>query len=339
MNQRAGWMIFAASVLAMTALVGWLAAERMAQRAGAESPTCVLPSLPAQHPYQGMVWVPAGLAEIGDRVYAEEMPLRRVQVEGFWMDRTEVTNTEFAVFVAATGYITVAERQLDATRQASPSPEMLQAGVAVFKAPAELQGGADLTQWWKFVPGANWRHPGGSGTSIDGRGSHPVVGVTIEDAWAYARWKGRVLPTEAQWEWAARGARPEPVQSRDQPKQANTWQGFFPVVNTASDGFVGVAPVGCYEPNALGLYDMVGNVWELTADPWSDHPGGLSASSVQTARGASATHAAQHVIKGGSFLCAPTYCMRYRPGARQPQETDLATTHVGFRTILNAPKP
>jgi sulfatase modifying factor 1 len=207
--------------------------------------------------------------------------------------------------VEATNYVTVAERETNP-------------GAAVFVMPS---GDADLStaaSWWNYVKGANWQHPGGPDTSIDGRENLPVTALAYEDVAAYAKWKGRAVPTEAQWEWAARAGKPE---TTDQPKDANTWQGVFPLINTAEDGFEGIAPVGCFKPNAFGLHDMLGNVWEWTS----------SAHDTQAPKA--------RVIKGGSYLCAPNYCLRYRPAARQRQEEDLGTTHLGFRTILNAPGP
>ena len=258
----------------------------------------------ALHP--GMVWIPAGTFEMGDDVYPEEAPRRIVSVDGFWMNRTEVTNAEFAAFVKATNYVTLAER---------PG----RAGAAVFVMP---DGDADLStaaSWWSYVEGANWKHPGGPETSIEGRENFPVVALAFEDIAAYAKWKGRRLPSEAQWEWAARAGSKLP--SHDQPKDANTWQGVFPLINTNEDGFDGLAPAGCFKTNAYGLHDMIGNVWEWTAQPYDDR--------MPKAR----------VVKGGSFLCAPSYCMRYRAAARLRQEEDLGTSHIGFRTILIAPGP
>lgn len=316
----AAWM-GAVTLLLAAAAAWWALGARTDQHARQERSSCPLPTPVHPGPHPGMAWVPGGTVELGDHVYPEEQPRRQVNVAGFWMDRTEVTNDEFAAFVKATGYVTTAERPVDAARHPGLGEEMRQPGAVVFVMPNEVRGRGDVTQWWRYTPGANWRHPGGPGTDLHGRGAYPVVAVTLEDAQAYARWKGRSLPTEAQWEWAARAARNETAPTHEQPQQANTWQGLFPVVNTADDGFVGLAPVGCYAPNALGLFDLIGNVWELTSDAW--RPGA----------------AGQVVIKGGSFLCAANYCMRYRAGARQPQEVDLATSHLGFRTVLNAPGP
>ena len=341
-------------------------AARTEARHSTERLRCALPAQPATAPHPGMVWVPGGSFELGDTVYPEEQPVRPTRVAGFWMDRTEVTNDEFARFVAATGYVTVAERALDAATHPGLPADLLAPGAVVFIAPNDLQGRGDLTQWWRYTAGAQWRHPGGPATSIEGRGAFPVVTLALQDAQAYARWLGRTLPTEAQWEWAARAGQTQAGLDHDQPAQANTWQGLFPVVNSGEDGFVGLAPVGCYPPNAWGLFDLIGNVWELTADVY--HPnhrlpaqtppeaaGQRTSASTPTPTAldsASASSAArstntpspapapgQHVIKGGSFLCAPNYCMRYRSGSRQAQDDELGTSHVGFRTVLNAPGP
>ncbi len=298
----------------------------------------------SSRPHTGMVWVPAGPLTLGDTLYREEQPVQVTAVAGFWMDRTEVTNDEFAAFVHATAYVTTAERPVDAAQYPDLPADMRRPGAVVFVMPADVNGGGSITQWWRYTPGADWRHPGGPNTDIKGRGAFPVVTVTLADAQAYARWKGRSLPTEAQWEWAARAAQPGPGEARanahEQPTQANTWQGLFPVVNSADDGFVGLAPVGCYAPNTLGLYDLIGNVWELTADAWTlSHAAPLDAPPDQVPTGMRAAAAGQHVIKGGSFLCAPNYCMRYRAGARQPQDDDLGASHLGFRTVLNATGP
>jgi len=332
-----------AVLLALAATFGawrWIESGRAAHSHGPQEPVlCAMAAQSAGAPYPGMVWVPAGSLDFGDTLYPEEQPVRKTTVAAFWIDRTEVSNDEFARFVQATGYRTVAERPVDPQLHPGLPPDMQQPGAVVFVMPNAVMGQGDLTQWWRYVPGANWRHPGGPATSIEGRGAFPVVTVTIEDALAYAHWKGRSLPTEAQWEWAARAGQPGAPQAHEQPKQANTWQGLFPVANSAEDGFVGLAPVGCYAPNALGLFDMIGNVWELTADRWTPDHASARPPDTDPAPFQRPGPSAQRVIKGGSFLCAPNYCMRYRSGARQPQEEDLATSHLGFRTILNAPGP
>ena len=315
------------------------------------APDCRLPEMPPHTPHPGMAWVPAGRFELGDTTYPEEGPVRKTQVAGFWMDRTEVTNDAFAAFVKATGYVTVAERDVNAALNseiASALPvEMRQPGAVVFAMPESVSNRQDLRQWWRYVPGAQWRQPGGPSTTIEGRGAFPVVTVTYEDAQAYAHWKGHQLPSEAQWEWAARGGQTLAGQDHDLPHGANTWQGVFPVLNSAEDGFVGLAPVGCYAANAYGLYDMMGNVWEMTRDVFTPNHHKLLKDNAQSKADTNAAeprvirnaHTPQRVIKGGSFLCSPDYCMRYRSGSRQPQEEDLGTSHLGFRTVLNAPGP
>jgi formylglycine-generating enzyme required for sulfatase activity len=311
------------------------------------------PLAPSTSPHPGMLWVPAGSFAFGDTVYREETPVRQATVQGFWMDRTEVTNAEFARFVQATGYVTTAERPADATLHPGLPPAMQQPGAVVFVNPTELRNGGDPRQWWQYLPGANWRHPSGPGSSLAGRDAYPVVAVTLADAQAYARWAGRSLPTEREWEWAAGGGQtaplpttppPPPGAAPAQPTQANTWQGFFPLANQASDGFTGLAPVGCFAANGFGLHDMIGNVWELTADVYTDDHSGPDTlppdqPPIATRPAGAAGAASRHVIKGGSYLCAPNYCMRYRPGARQAQEDDLATSHLGFRTVLRTPGP
>ena len=319
----------------------WWQAGRSAQaREGVAPRVCALPPQAADAPHPGMVWVPGGVLDFGDTVYPEEGPLRQVPVSGFWMDRTEVTNAQFAEFVRATGYVTVAERPVDARTHPGLPADMLKPGAVVFTMPNAVNGRGDVTQWWRYTPGASWRHPGGPDTDLQGREAFPVVALTYEDAAAFARWKGRSLPSEVQWEWAARAARPGKADGTgDQPpKEANTWQGLFPVQNSGDDGFVGLAPVGCYAPNALGLHDLLGNVWEITRDPWTPDHGAppLPPELLPPQRPGPGQ---QRVIKGGSYLCAPSYCMRYRAGARQPQEDDLAMSHLGFRTILVAPGP
>jgi formylglycine-generating enzyme required for sulfatase activity len=344
------WSLVALLLLALAAWLWW-SAQRSEQLRQQERTVCALPPPPAGAPQPGMVWVPGGTLALGDTVYPEEMPVRTLPVAGFWMDRTEVTNDQFAAFVQATAYRTVAERAVDANTHPDLPPELRLPGAVVFISPTHVSGQGSAMQWWRYVAGADWRHPGGPGTSIEGRGAFAVVNVTIEDARAYARWKGTVIPSEAQWEWAARAAQAQALPMHDQrqtaptpaqPSQANTWQGLFPVANLAEDGFVGLAPVGCFAPNALGLFDMIGNAWELTRDAYTPSHAVLATDEVPEPGPGSARPAGasgQRVIKGGSFLCAPNYCMRYRAAARQAQDDDLAVSHLGFRTVLLAPGP
>ncbi|HRP11565.1 MAG TPA: formylglycine-generating enzyme family protein [Terricaulis sp.] len=268
------------------------------------------------------VWIPAGTLRMGSNLEPEERPIRDVEVAGFWIDVTEVTNAQFATFVEATGYVTVAERALDPRENPGVPAAMLAPGSAVFFSPTRIANLSEIGQWWRFTPGANWRHPNGPDSTIEGRGAFPVVHVVEEDARAYAQWAGRALPSEAQWEWAARGGvvgaayiwGDEPYPEGKQ--RANTWQGFFPLRDEGADGYEGLAPVGCFEPNAYGLYDMAGNVWEWTTNDYQ------------------AGDRAYGAIKGGSYLCAPNFCGRFRPAARQPGDRQLGSSHIGFRTVL-----
>jgi sulfatase modifying factor 1 len=259
----------------------------------------------------------------------EEAGPRRVAVGAFSIDTTEVTNTQFAAFVDATGYVTQAERPLDPALYPGVPTSALAPSALVFVGAPDT-GAGDPATWWRVVEGANWKHPEGPGSSIAGRENHPVVLVGHEDALAYAHWRGRDLPTEAEWEFAARGgAEGKRFEWGDTPRdsskpQANTWEGLFPVNDSGKDGYrAQTAPVGCYPANAFGLHDMTGNVWEWTAD-W--YPG--SSEDEGSAR--------QHLIKGGSFLCADNFCLRYRPGARQAGPPDTGASHVGFRTVKRA---
>jgi formylglycine-generating enzyme required for sulfatase activity len=279
-----------------------------------------------------------------DRQRPEERFAHVVRVGSFWIDRHEVTNAQFAKFVEATGHVTVAERKPDPNVHSNIPKHLLVAGSVLFAAPTEVSRDDDLTQWWKFVPGTSWRQPEGPGSSIKGRENHPVVHIAYEDARAYARWRGGDLPTEAQWEYAARGGSASDVEwdnpfDADGKPRANTWQGLFPVLNTKEDGYADTAPVGCYQPNGFGLHDMVGNVWEWTSDWYraghsrraSLSPGGPGLHEIHLAGG----QPPSKVIKGGSYLCASNFCARYRPSARQPQEVDLGTAHIGFRVVIN----
>ncbi len=304
--------------------------------------------LPGEAEADGMTFIPAGTFSMGsNRHRPEERYTHIVRVDGFWIDRTEVTNAQFAKFVAATGYVTLAERGGDPKVHPNMPKELLVPGSVAFIMPTDVSRGGSVTQWFQYIAGANWRHPEGPGSSIVGRENHPVVHIAYEDALAYAGWLGRSLPTEAQWEYAARGGRDgeddwSSAFDADGKPIANTWQGIFPVINTKDDGYAGTAPVGCFKPNGYGLYDMIGNVWEWTSDWYRPghaseatiEPQGPSLADIHLASG----QAPSKVIKGGSFLCAFNYCARYRPAARQPQEVDLSAAHIGFRTVRNAAK-
>lgn len=295
----------------------------------------------------GMVFIPGGAFRMGsDRDRPEERHVHSVRVDGFWIDRHEVTNAQFREFVAATGYVTLAERGLDPKAYPDMPAELLAPGSVVFIKPTDVRQGGSLTQWWQYVKGADWKHPAGPGSSIEARENYPVVHIAYEDALAYAKWRGRALPTEAQWEFAALGGRDasedwsNPYDADGNPT-ANTWQGIFPVVNSGDDGYEGAAPAGCFKANGYGLKDMLGNVWEWTSD-WY-RPGHSRETAVNpagpdiTLARAAPGQAPRRVIKGGSYLCAFNYCSRYRPSARQPQEVDLGAAHLGFRTVLNRP--
>lgn len=262
-----------------------------------------------------MVWVPGGEFVMGEKPrYPEEGPPSIRQLPGFWMDAHEVTNKQFAAFVKATGYKTLAER--DPPKLEGAPTAMLLPGSAVFAVPSQ-----NSPQWWRWVVGAQWRHPSGPKETILGKDREPVVQIAYEDAVAYARWANKELPTEEQWEFAARAGQAviaEPVDSQGTP-QANYYQGAFPAKDMGTDGYTGRAPVGCFPPNEFGLYDMIGNVWEWTRSS-GERPG--AGEPVK-------------IIKGGSYLCAANYCARYRPAARQFQEQSLGTNHIGFRLVDN----
>jgi formylglycine-generating enzyme len=301
-----------------------------------------------------MRWLPGGTFRMGsDFHYPEEGPAHQVTVGGFWIDEYAVTNRQFAAFVAATGYRTVAERQPNPADYPGALPEMLKPGALVFRkmrGPVDLR---DIRNWWGWKPGAYWRHPEGSGSSVAERLDHPVVQVAFEDAETYARWAGKELPTEAEWEFAVRsgldGA--EFVWGNEfNPggrQMANTWQGEFPWQNLRCDGFERTSPVGVFPPNGYSLYDMAGNVWQWTTDWFSSrHPadplspccvpanprGGPIEASYDPAQ--PQIRIPRKVVKGGSFLCAPNYCRRYRPAARHAQMVDSGMSHIGFRCVL-----
>jgi formylglycine-generating enzyme required for sulfatase activity len=294
-----------------------------------------------------MLWVPGGSFWMGmkDAPGNDAEPLHLVTVDGFWMDRTEVTNAQFSEFVRQTGYKTVAERKPDPKDFPGVSEDKLVLGSIVFSPPGEPIPLDDHLAWWRYVPGACWKHPDGPGSSIGGHEKEPVVHVCFEDAQAYAKWAGKRLPTEAEWEFAARGGLDRrryvwgDVLLPEGRWQVNNWQGRFPNENTASDGFARLAPVASFPPNGFGLYDMAGNVWEWCADwyrPGYDVPGNAP---LKDPRGPSTSHdpmepgVAKRVQRGGSFLCSDLYCTRYLPGARGKGAVDSAASHVGFRCV------
>ena len=307
----------------------------------------------------GMIHLPGGAFLMGsDRFYPEEAPVRRVQVDGFRIDATPVTNRDFARFVDATGHVTLAEIAPDPKDYPGMDPAMAQAGSLLFQrtgGPVSLE---DYSQWWQFSFGTDWRHPHGPDSRIEGLEDHPVVHVAYEDALAYAKWAGKALPTEAEWEYAARGG----LDGADYAwgdqlapggaMLANYWQGAFPYGNTLADGYERTSPVRNYAANGHGLYDMIGNVWEWTTD-WFAQPrierkakgsccvpanprGGTKRESFDPATPDIAIP--RKVLKGGSHLCAPNYCQLYRPAARHAQAVDSATSHIGFRCIIRDKK-
>jgi len=302
-----------------------------------------------------MQWIPGGTFRMGaDWSYPEEAPAHLVTVSGFWMDTHVVTNGQFAAFVQATGYRTLAERPPDPALYPGAQPDLLIPGSAVFLMPTGRVDMGNVHSRWDYVPGTNWRHPDGPESTLERREQEPVVHVAFEDAVAYADWVRKELPTEAEWEFAARGGLEGAVFCWGDDFRpggrymANTWQGEFPVHNLGADGFIGRAPVGSFPPNGYGLCDMAGNVWEWTTewysaqhavDPGSpccmprNPRGGIEEQSYDPDQ--PAVRIPRKVIKGGSYLCAPNYCRRYRPAARYPQMIDTATCHIGFRCIIH----
>jgi formylglycine-generating enzyme required for sulfatase activity len=299
-----------------------------------------------------MVRIPGGTFRMGsDAHYPEEAPAHDVTVGGFWMSRCAVTNDEFRRFVAATAYVTLAERPADPANYPGAKPAMLVPSSVMFKKPAGRVDLANHFNWWTYVPGADWRHPRGPSSNIRTLGKHPVVHVAFEDAEAYAKWAGCDLPTEAEWEFAARGGLDGAEYAwgdafmPDGKPMTNTWQGEFPWQNLAEDGYEWTAPVGSFPPNGYGLHEMTGNVWEWTTDWFQDHAKIRKACcTLDNPRGCDPEQSydprtpdiriPRKVMKGGSYLCAPNYCRRYRPAARMAQPVDTSTCHLGFRCIV-----
>ena len=314
---------------------------------GRGSPAAGAATAPGPAP-EGMVWVPGGAFYMGDAEF-NDAPVHRVEVDGFWMDKTEVTNAQFARFVAATGYVTVAERAPDPKDFPGVAAEELKgvkAGSIVFTPPENPVDLRNHAQWWRYVPGANWRQPEGPGSGVEGKENFPVVHVSYDDAVAYAKWAGKRLATEAEWEFAARGGLDgKPYAWGDEQKPggkwpANIWQGHFPNENTAEDGFARAAPVASFAANAFGLHDLAGNVWEWCADWYRPdyytvsprrNPAGPEDSFDPVEPGLP-----KRVQRGGSFLCSDMYCVRYRPGTRGKGEVTSGASHVGFRCVKSA---
>jgi len=282
-----------------------------------------------------LIELPGGSFPMGsDRFYPEERPARLSTVRPFAVEEHPVTNAQFAEFVADTGYLTVAERPMDPALYPGVAQEDLVPGALVFRPTSGPVSLHDWRQWWDWAPGACWRHPFGPESSWEDRPDHPVVQVAYTDAQAYAHWAGRRLPTEEQWEYAARGGTDSIYAWGDEVApggrlMANTWQGHFPFRNTGAQGWVGTSPVGAFPPNGFGLLDMIGNVWEWTTTPFA----GPAPESPACCPPADPDPNSTHALKGGSHLCAPEYCHRYRPAARSPQSQDSATTHIGFRCV------
>ncbi|MFN8102616.1 MAG: formylglycine-generating enzyme family protein [Mycobacterium sp.] len=286
-----------------------------------------------------LIDLPGGSFRMGSTsFYPDEGPVHSVTVGPFAIERHPVTNAQYAEFVADTGYVTVAERPMDPALYPGVAPENLQPGALIFVPTAGPVDLNDWRQWWDWAPGACWRHPFGPESGIDDRSDHPVVQIAYPDAHAYARWAGRRLPSEAEWEYAARaGADTTYTWGEDARPggqlMANTWQGRFPYRNDGALGWVGTSPVGTFPPNGFGLVDMIGNVWEWTTTPYAPQhrpgaPKGCCTPSLDP------DPAVMQTLKGGSHLCAPEYCHRYRPAARSPQSQDSATTHIGFRCVV-----
>jgi formylglycine-generating enzyme len=298
-----------------------------------------------------MIWIDGGTFEMGsEEFYPEERPVHDVPVDGFWIDERPVTVLQFRRFVASTGHQTVAERPPDAADYPDADPSQLVPGSLVFTPTPGPVGFDDFTQWWRWTPGASWRCPAGPGSDTTGFEQHPVIHIAHADAQAYAEWAGKSLPSEAEWEYAARGgldrarfAWGDDAEPNGQI-MANTWQGEFPWRDLRGNRAVRTSPAGRYPPNGYGLYDMTGNVWEWTDDWFGGHDADGCClpnprPELTTASYGEGERVPRKVIKGGSHLCAPEYCLRYRPAARQGQTIDTSTSHLGFRCVIRGPAP
>jgi formylglycine-generating enzyme len=294
-----------------------------------------------------MVWIPPGTFWMGadDSSMPDAKPVHQVSLSGFWMDRTEVTNRQFARFVAQTGYVTIAERKPDPKDYPDAPPDKLVPGSIVFTPPVGRVSYDDPLVWWRYVPGADWKHPEGPNTTISGKDDYPAVQICWDDALAYARWAKKRLPTEAEWEYAARGGK---TRNRyvwgDQLQPggkwpANIWQGHFPDVDSSKDGFSRTAPVGSFEANGFGLLDMAGNVWEWCSDwyrpGYKTGPTGIDPTGPDSSFDPQEPGVPKRVQRGGSFLCSDEYCTRYPPGSRGKGEPKSAASHLGFRCVLS----
>ena len=297
---------------------------------------------------EGMAWVPGGWFWMGDGEFPDAQPEHLVYVDGFWMDTCEVTNAEFARFVEATGYRTIAERPLDPKEFPTVPPEDLKPGSIVFSPPTESVPLNNPLSWWSYVPGASWKHPTGPDSNLEGREKHPAIHIAWHDAVAYAEWANKRLPTEAEWEIAARGGLDRQHycwgnELREQGKwRSNIWQGHFPNENTADDGFRGTAPVGSFAANGYGLFDLSGNVWEWCADwyqpDYYEHSAQKNPQGPESSFDPQEPNMPKRVQRGGSFMCSDQYCTRYVPGARGKGEPGSAAGHIGFRCVRAASK-